>query len=121
MSKLSFSSKMSDNEDTLPVLRDSEILATICTIYLHFIFLNMISISVATLIIYQILSKQDKHRIVWILLALLPAVIISNSVEDIMKNIFAIQRPCVGLEYCPSDLLFTKWSYSCSICFCYYS
>src|SRR5438445_153235 len=63
-------------------------------------------LAVATLIIYQIISKDNRKKITWLLLALLPAVIISDQIVDGLKNYYKVPRPCAGQNGCPSDYSF---------------
>lgn len=65
-----------------------------------------IGLTVATFIIYLLISKKDRHKIAWIILALLPAIVISNQVVYLLKNVFEISRPCFGLIDCPSGYSF---------------
>ncbi len=65
-----------------------------------------LGLTVAILIIYQILDKQDKKRMAWIVFALLPAIIISSQLTFSIQNIFQVPRPCAGLVDCPGEFSF---------------
>jgi len=65
-----------------------------------------LGITVAALIIYQLISKKNKQKVAWIILALLPSIIISSLIVDLLKNLFKIPRSCVGLVGCPISYSF---------------
>lgn len=65
-----------------------------------------IGLTVAVLIIYQLIDKHDRRKVAWVLLALLPAIIISSQIVMVMKGALAVPRPCAGLDGCPSDYSF---------------
>jgi len=59
-----------------------------------------LGLTIAMLIVYQLLDKRDKHKLAWVLLALLPAVIVSAQITMILKDTLLISRPCIGLPSC---------------------
>lgn len=65
-----------------------------------------IGLTVASLIIYPLLSRKDKHKLSWIVLAMLPAVLISHQVVSVLKAFFEVARPCLGLIDCPASYSF---------------
>ena len=65
-----------------------------------------IGLTVAVLIIYPLISRKDKHKIAWIVLALLPAVLISHQIVSVLKDALAVPRPCVGELLCPQSYSF---------------
>lgn len=65
-----------------------------------------IGITIAILIMYPLLSRRDRHRMAWMVFALVPAVLISHSIISVLKDVFAISRPCFGIVGCPMDYSF---------------
>lgn len=61
-----------------------------------------IGLVIASLLIYCILPRKGRKQIAWVVLALLPAIILSYGISTAVKRITEISRPCFGLEYCPS-------------------
>lgn len=60
-----------------------------------------IGLIVTSLLIYCILPRKGRKQIAWVVLALLPAIILSYGISTAVKEITGIPRPCFGLEYCP--------------------
>jgi undecaprenyl-diphosphatase len=56
---------------------------------------------VISLLIYYILSRKERKQIAWIVLALIPAIILSAAISTVVKDILKMPRPCYGLEGCP--------------------
>lgn len=65
-----------------------------------------LGLTAATLIFYQIISKEDKLKIDWIFISLLPSIIVSYLIVSLAKDFFQIPRPCSGQIDCPSDYSF---------------
>jgi membrane-associated phospholipid phosphatase len=65
-----------------------------------------IGFSISFLIIYPLLSKSDKEKVIWVFYALLPSVMASYLLATILKSLFHVPRPCVLLEACPSTYSF---------------
>lgn len=65
-----------------------------------------IGLTIAILIIYPLLSRVDRHKLAWALFALLPAVFISHEIVSLLKEAFALQRPCFGMSLCPAGYSF---------------
>jgi len=65
-----------------------------------------LGLTAATLIIYQIILKEDKLKIDWILFSLLPSIIVSFLIVSLAKDVFQIPRPCLGQIDCPPDYSF---------------
>ena len=65
-----------------------------------------IGAAVAALLIYSITPKKQKNYISWFIFGALPAVIITWFIIEILKFLFKIPRPCMGLDFCPTDYSF---------------
>ncbi|MCS7123107.1 MAG: phosphatase PAP2 family protein [Candidatus Aenigmarchaeota archaeon] len=57
--------------------------------------------SISFVLVYSLLSKKDRAKVEWILTDLIPVVLISYIVTIVLKFVFFIPRPCIGLEFCP--------------------
>lgn len=65
-----------------------------------------IGISVALLLVYPLSSKKVRCHLSWMIFALLPAILVSHEIADLIKNLAAVVRPCFGLVGCPTDYAF---------------
>ncbi len=59
-----------------------------------------------SLIFNMVLPRKIKFYFNWFIFGVLPAIVISWGLVNITKNLFQIQRPCLGLEYCLNDFSF---------------
>ncbi|OYT42335.1 MAG: hypothetical protein B6U78_01450 [Candidatus Aenigmarchaeota archaeon ex4484_224] len=69
-------------------------------------FVYWLGFGISFLLIYPFLDKRDREKTKWILQFLIPSIIISYFIAQILKNFFQISRPCIGLNYCPSTYSF---------------
>jgi undecaprenyl-diphosphatase len=65
-----------------------------------------VGLTVGAFIIYLLLPHRDKSRITWIILAMLPAILLSYQFAYVLKLIAQVPRPCFGTAYCPSTYSF---------------
>lgn len=64
-------------------------------------------ISLAILASFLILSKlYKKHKTTWLVFILVPAIIISAGVSEVVKIAAHVPRPCAGNADCPSGFSF---------------
>ena len=61
---------------------------------------------VIALILFFVVPKKYRKHVVWFVFLVLPAVMISYGIGYILKIIFRIPRPCVGLATCPDGFSF---------------
>ena len=59
----------------------------------------------AALLLYIIIPKKVKGYLGWFIFGILPAVVISRGIVEVIKIVAQIPRPCLGLE-CPDGYSF---------------
>lgn len=65
-----------------------------------------IGAALTALILLFAVPKKHRKYIAWFVFLVLPAVTISYAIGYVLKLIFRIPRPCVGLSTCPSGFSF---------------
>lgn len=63
-------------------------------------FIFWIIVTVLSVIVFLFSSKRIKKKMLWFISTVLPSVILSRFITEIIKMIFKISRPCIGPE-CP--------------------
>ena len=61
--------------------------------------------TIFAIILYWVMKKKRKYT-GFFLKKIFPSVFLARFFVEILKQTFRIPRPCVGLEYCPSDFSF---------------
>lgn len=62
--------------------------------------------ALTALIILFAVPKKHRKYVAWFVFLVLPAVTIGYAIDYVLKLIFRIPRPCVGLSTCPSGFSF---------------
>ncbi len=62
--------------------------------------------TLVALILFFVAPKKHRKYITWFVLLVLPAVIIGYGISYVLKIIFGIPRPCIGLPTCPTGFSF---------------
>lgn len=65
-----------------------------------------IVLTISTIIIFLISSKKIKKRMRWFILTVLSSAFLSWLLTEILKRIFKVARPCLGLPFCPTTYSF---------------
>ena len=56
-------------------------------------------------LMYRVVPKKSKRYLNWFIFATLPAITVSYFTVSVLKIIFAVPRPCIGID-CPTDYSF---------------
>ena len=62
--------------------------------------------TISFFLIFPFLEERDREKTRWIYLLLIPTILCSYGISLIIKQIFQISRPCIGLANCPSTYSF---------------
>jgi len=65
-----------------------------------------LGVCIASLLIYFTLPKRSKKHVTWTVFLLLPSIFLSYGTAYILKILFKLPRPCVGLLNCPKTYSF---------------
>ena len=65
-----------------------------------------IILTLASIVFFFLLTGEKREYIVFFLKRILPSVFLARFFTEILKQVFRIERPCLGLNFCPSTYSF---------------